>query len=85
MVLKHVQKCIITRNSCTGCCGEESARKTENLKTFSVCPIFYNTSNGKNTSVPLVSQRIFYSDLPQITKLTFLCTFKAFTVYSRTD
>lgn len=84
MVLKHIQKCI-TCNCCNRGFGYELAWKREKLKMFSVCPIFYITSNGKNTSASSVSQRMFYSDLPQITKFTFLHTFTVFSIYNRTD
>lgn len=84
MVLKHIQKCI-TCNCCTGCFGFVLVWKREKQKMFSVCLIFYIICNGKNTLASLVSQRVFYSDLSQITKLTFLHTFREFSIYSRTD
>lgn len=58
------------------------------MMIFSVSSDFYITPNGNNTSASVVSQKIIYSDLPQITKLPFLFTFTVntvFSIYNKTD
>lgn len=65
--------------------GHGLAEKGGKLKMFSVPPVFCITFNGRNASASSVSQKMLYSDLSQITILTFSHSSTIFSIYNITD